>query len=101
MKYKTPIIEDLKPGTEYEEFIPEGTYSYALIDFQENTLETIAKNEAEWVKKKVPKINYPEVYKYGDNEVEDWMSPMMYETSLISQLQTLIQKGWIRIKDTW
>lgn len=97
MKYKTPELKDLRPGLEYEEFIPKGTHSIIVIDFEKNTTEKISENDDMWVKRKFPKINYPEVYKYGDIEVTDYVSPMITETSLLSQLTSLIQKGWIRI----
>lgn len=98
MKYKTPNIEDLKPGLEYEEFIPAGTHSIISIDFATDEIKTIAESDDEWVPRKFPKINFPMKYKCGDLEVEDYMSPIMHETILICELKSLINKGWIRIK---
>ena len=98
MKYKIPTIEDLKPGLEYEEFIPAGTHSIISIDFATDEIKTIAESDDEWVPRKFPKINFPMKYKCGDIEVEDMFSPMIYEVGLISELKSLINKGWIRIK---
>lgn len=87
--YIIPTYEELTPGTEYEEYIPEGTYQLVIMDMSTTppTADKLGDSIGFWVKRTVPELVTPNEY------------PTIFKMRLENNLRKLIADENIRVKN--